>query len=131
MHQKDIVMRKIYLLTIGIAALIASGCGDPKEVTSSNENGDNNQLFKEVMEVHDVAMARMGELHNIKKELKKEMSSADSTSRLFDSLTTLVNKLEFAAEGKFDWMGKFKDPRGTLPSKDAKAYLEDQLIKVN
>lgn len=116
---------------ISLMILLLAGCGETEKPTNTGNTIDNDQLFSEVMKIHDEAMARMGELNTLKRELQSEQMKVDSTSRLYDSLTSLVLQLERADEGMFNWMGEFKDPRTSLSQENAKVYLEGQLNMVN
>ncbi len=84
----------LFLLTI-----LLSGCGDGAKEPSANNAAipvtSSDSLYRSVMEGHDVAMARMGEIVRYKKLLQQR---ADSIKGLKDTDTSAVTALETAAK---------------------------------
>lgn len=126
--------------------IFASSCDEKK----SAENEKLTKLKAEVIHEHDVAMAKMGTLMKLKKELNsRKESTADEGVKV--SVDQTISELDEAHEGMMNWMRNFtkKFPAGTLVGGDmnhgdhAKAEesemmddqefytsLEDELLKI-
>lgn len=94
-------------------------CSCKQDITRSD-------AYLEVMKIHDVAMAEMGNIHNKSVELKKLLSSA-KTDYDSSAYETAIIDLEQAEDGMMEWMQGFQVPKDP---KAAKVFLEDQLTKV-
>jgi hypothetical protein len=90
-----------------------------KEITKSEK-------YLEVMKIHDIAMAEMGNIHHKSKELKEKLGSSISSE---DSLIyfTALKELEKAEDGMMEWMAGFKLPK---EYNEANAFLESEMTKV-
>lgn len=96
---------------IALSILIVSACTTKKPEPVSTEF---NQMMKEVIEVHDLAMAEMGNLMNLKKELSATLDSSTVDSTTLDAM----EDLEMAHESMMVWMRGFSD-----------AFTAEQLTK--
>ncbi|MCV9386038.1 hypothetical protein [Reichenbachiella ulvae] len=120
-------MRYISILLI----VILSACGSKKPEAVSTEF---NQLMKEVIEVHDVAMAEMGNLISLKKELAATLDSTENDSVKLQA----IEDLDIAHESMMVWMRGFSDAftaeqitKGlpdTYESEEVRAEAEETLI---
>lgn len=123
-------MKKYTFLLFSVAYLFFfSACdSEPKEKTPSERE----QLYKEVMEIHDAVMPKMADLNRLKRNLKAQIK-ADST--ISDSIKTLVNvqlgKLSAAEDGMTDWMRDFKAPKKSDPDEKIIAYLKTEKINIS
>lgn len=110
------------------------GCDNANPPTVNNAitpATGSDSLYKAVMEGHDVAMARMGELVRYKKQLQQQ---ADSLKSLKDFDTTLVTTLETAAKDLDDaeelmnkWMQEFEpDDAGTTEQQMVAFYSKEK-----
>ena len=96
---------------------------------SSCENKDKiamQQLFDQVMKVHDEVMPKMDDIHDAKKALKEKLSTADSTL-VFSSIKELDN----ADEAMMVWMQEFNSSYETMPVEEQKKYLNTEMEKIN
>lgn len=106
------------LVHLLLLAILLSGCGDAAKESSTNNNAaipvtSSDSLYRAVMEVHDVAMARMGEIIRSKARLQQR---ADSIKALKEpdtaavaALETAAKDLDYAEELMNEWMRAF-DP---------------------
>ncbi|GAB4382522.1 MAG: hypothetical protein Kow0075_14400 [Salibacteraceae bacterium] len=105
---------------IPVLLILAYGCSDPKA-----EKID--QLKERCIEVHDVAMPKMGAVENRIVELRK-IAAMDSTRR--NLVYEKLQALEQASEDMMDWMAGY-DPHHQHTSKDSIiAYYEQQLERI-
>jgi len=84
------------LVVIGIFSFIYIGC-------TSNKNKTEVELYTdEVIALHDVAMAKMGDIRRARKALKKIETQNES-------IVTGIKNLNDVEEAMFDWMRRFHD----------------------
>jgi len=123
-------MKRLTFALLLMTFVFQACSSDPSHTNSQNSTPVANQadsLFKDVMNIHDEAMAKMGTLH----QLKKELEAMKSTSSVpHDTIDSLIMKIERADEGMFDWMGNFKDPRTASDQKRIIDALHLELEKV-
>ena len=99
--------------------LIFSAC---KEKQKSAET-DQNQLYKEVMAIHDQVMPEITTIHNLKKDLK-----AIEKPETKDIILHQVKELNDADEAMMTWMAAFKVPENKT-QEEAYLLLEKEKIK--
>ena len=91
-------------------------------------------LFEETMDLHDVAMAKMGEIYKLKKSLAKKNDSllqiAPVDSVLQEKFTHLINQLEVADEAMMSWMAQFETKYKNKESEESLSYYKDQKQKI-
>ena len=85
---------------------------------------------KEVMDVHDFAMEKMGEMVKLKKALSDKKSILDSSQLIV--CNQAIKDLEDADKIMWDWMHGYKATIVDTSSIDvALSYLADQKVKVD
>lgn len=99
--------------------LIFSAC---KEKQNSAET-EQNQLYKEVMAIHDQVMPEITTIHNLKKDLK-----AIEKPETKDIILHQVKELNDADEAMMTWMAAFKVPEDKT-QEEAYLLLEKEKIK--
>lgn len=113
-----------------LAFMVFLGCNTPSSKSDNEKLQSNDELFDEVMKIHDEAMVRMGELNQTKRGLAEHRVNVDSADVLFAEISSTIEFLESADEAMFDWMAKFKDPRGQLDEVNARSALMEEYQKV-
>lgn len=90
------------------------------------------KMKAEVMAVHDDVMPEMGNLMNLKSQLKEKISSLDSLEGLanLEELNLLIQNLEEADEAMMDWMRNYKDPSGEMTEDQALEYLKEKIKSI-
>ena len=108
-----------------------NSCGDsekpPKSTWTEAQLKEKKAIVKEVMEVHDVTMAFMDEIHNSISELETLKSNNDSTNPNVDSA---IQQLEIADENMMNWMRNYREPKDTINYDMAKKYLLEQKAEI-
>jgi len=94
-------MKKNFVTLIVFGLAVMAACTSQK----SEEEVKLENLKKEVITVHDEAMARMGEIMRLKKELQTK-AEADTTAEIQQT----IQNLEAADEAMMNWMRGFKFP---------------------
>lgn len=84
------------------------------------------ELKEEVITIHDEAMARMGEIMQLKRELSKLKIEAKNDSLILINLSALTK----AHDGMMDWMRNFsvRFPEGTLMGGEASSQADDEVM---
>ena len=105
-----------------------SGCTDPWEEVK--------KLEAEVMEVHDISMAKMDKIYQTEKALK-ELRTQIGTEEHHDhpefavEIDQALADLDEADAGMFDWMANYKAPKKEDYSvEEALKYLNDEMVKI-
>ncbi|MBI0398043.1 hypothetical protein [Cyclobacterium marinum] len=90
------------------------------------------KMKAEVMAVHDEVMPEMGNLMNLKSQLKEKSSNLDSLddSGNLEELNLLIQNLEEADEAMMDWMRNYKDPSGEMNEEQAMEYLKEKMKSI-
>jgi hypothetical protein len=139
MFKMTTIMKNI--LPVLFLAILAGvwGCGQ-----KSNDNGEhdhdhheqtgdegNQELYDEVMKVHDEVMPKMNDIYKLKEELKKEIAGApDMVEEKKKAIESMIAKLDSASESMMVWMRNFNPLPDSLGEEKAREYLEDQKKKV-
>ncbi len=84
-------------------------------------------IDKEIMKLHDEAMANSANLLNLKNDINLKSDSVINIT-IKDSLQGIAFKLKKADKMMLDWMHQYKSPN--LKSDTAVKYLMNQLVKI-
>jgi len=129
----DSVMKKIF--GTFLILMIAASCGeksghDHNHHAHEKDLGENEQLYRDVMRIHDEAMAKMDDIEMKKKSLTEQISNnADMPESEKQARQAMILKLDSAGEGMMDWMRKF-DPPTDSSDVVLKTYLEKEMERV-
>ncbi len=120
-------MKRI-LVILALPLLLLTGC-----MSGPSEEEQKEALEKTVMDVHDEAMAKMGTIHQLRRQLQHLQDSLKTKTA--DTATTgLVRQnvaaLDKADEAMMSWMHQYKTP-DTLQHEQAMQYLQEQKTKID
>jgi len=101
---KEIFMRTILSASLAGLLVIMCGCGQKSNdrVNGDEEiqEGGNQQLYDEVMKVHDEVMPKMNDIYKLKEELKKKIAtSPEIADEKKKGIESAIVKLDSASEG--------------------------------
>ncbi|MEN7549455.1 hypothetical protein AAG747_16145 [Rapidithrix thailandica] len=100
--------------------------------TSCEKQNENETLHKEVMEIHDDAMAKMGTLQELSTQLEniitEKIDSTDTPS--VEKARNLILSLQKADAEMMDWMKAYKEPAKETPAEEVKTYLLSEKEKI-
>lgn len=85
-----------------------------------------NDQAKEVMAIHDVAMARMTEMHELKLQLREQEETGGKTA----ATSAAITSLEEAHRGMMQWMREYREPETGSPAAAVEAYLLEEKRKI-
>lgn len=83
------------------------------------------QLYKEVMEIHDEVMPEMSTIHRLRKALKSvdTLAVPDINAR---TIARHRRQLDNADEAMMSWMAEFQNPTDDTPAEEVIAYLNNE-----
>ena len=91
----------------------------------------NQELYEEVMKIHDEVMPKMNDIHKLKMDLKTEIdSTTEITQARKTEIETAIVKLDSASEGMMVWMREFNPIPDSEGEDKAREYLENEKVKV-
>jgi hypothetical protein len=131
-------MKTFFLKSLCLFLMISFSC---KEKSHEHEGHDatagdvvetsgNQELYNEVMKIHDEVMPKMNDVHTIKQELKETLSKPKLTNADKLKAEAMILKLDSANEGMMVWMREFRPLPDSLGEEKARAYLEAEMEKV-
>lgn len=83
------------------------------------------------METHDEVMPRMGEIEQLKREIRNEIAQTpDMVAERKAKLEQIISNLDSASFAMMDWMHKFNPLPDSARQEDAKAYLETEMERI-
>lgn len=89
-------------------------------------------LHKEVMRIHDEAMAKMDLIYQMKKQIKearKNVGRLENPEQAKGTIKTLLDGLDFADEGMMYWMRNYRQPKKQT-DKEKMVYLQWEKAKI-
>lgn len=114
-------MKKQSLRSLLLLTVLLIGC----------QQKGNQELYDEVMKVHDEVMPKMNDIHKAKQQLKNEITNTpDITEARKTELETIIVKLDSANEGMMVWMREFNPPPDSKGVDQARDYLKKEKEKV-
>lgn len=125
------------LLTLSFtffALLLLSGCGEKRDGHThgkDTEQSPNQALYDEVMDVHNEVMPKMDELYKAKTKLRARLDGSPPLKETEkQAIREKIVHLDSASESMMAWMRQFDPIPDSLGEERAKAYLENELVKV-
>jgi len=129
-------MRSTFTLLL-LAVLLALGAcqksGDDHDHADDIEQSDNspNQaLYDEVMNIHDEVMPKMNDLHKAKTSLQTRLEMPGLGENEKQDLQNKIARIDSASESMMVWMRQFNPIPDSVGEDKARAYLENELVKV-
>lgn len=117
---------KYFLLAL-LSIVTLTGC----------ENGQQKLQDKhlEVMEVHDVAMAKMDQIYDQISDLRtehKQLKMVDSAGNVgaMEEVMDAIVALQKADDGMMDWMAAYQTPAEGAPVEETLVYLNGQMKEI-
>lgn len=108
--------------------LLLSGCQEPKGSPTTPAE----QLYTEVMTIHDEVMPKIGTIQKLIKDLKLLRERVETDSLRVGRIDTTLVELSRADEAMMDWMHQIR-PLATLQGQSEEkviSYLENEKIKI-
>ncbi len=93
------------------------------------------ELYDQVMEIHDISMAKMDKIMSLKSDLKEKiqtlsMDSVNDHSAKINEMESILADLNEADEGMMSWMRDFHSNYENMQRDEIMEYLENQREKI-
>src|SRR5690606_24988032 len=132
-------MKKLFMPALAAFLLVACGEGSTERTDGFSEvpKTAEDSLFRDVMEGHDVGMARMGKMARYRKQIAHQLDSlaklgpSAAQERLKVTLEQLDNQLKAAEDGMNEWMDGFVLDSVQDEAANRLSYLQAEKYKVN
>ncbi len=129
-------MKKIYFLAIA-AVLLFAACNNAGE-KKDKDQALADTLIKEVMNGHDIGMARMHKLDKARKQVQQVLDSIAklpakaqaSSLELKNGMESLLKDLNYADFAMNKWMNEFNYDSAANDVQQRIKYLTDEKLKV-
>ena len=119
-------MKKHLTYVVLLLLLLISCNSGPSEATQQEE------LEANVMAIHDDAMAKMGDIYKLRRNLRSlrdTLAAHQTDSTTLRALQQQIDELNQADEVMMVWMRNYSAP-DTLQQEEAMAYLQQELKKI-
>jgi hypothetical protein len=137
----DKFMKKSSLYLLILLTVIVSSCNSPQSSSEAvaeepkSEGEIQDELYQEVIAVHDVAMLKMQTIMNLKTKAIQEADSLreladDSIAERIEALEKLQEDLEGANKSMMVWMRAFRPVSDTTSYEQAMDYLRSEQDKI-
>lgn len=131
-------MKKIAVYLSALLLMVSFSCqqkseheGHDAEAGDVVETSGNQELYNEVMKIHDEVMPKLEDIHRLKQGLKEKIEKTPNLSKTERiELDAITAKLDSANESMMTWMHEFNPLPDSLGEEKARAYLEGEIERV-
>ena len=120
-----------FIVSLIALLLIQIACNSEPKTEQEEPMSEKEQLYKEVMEIHDSVMPKMSDINRVKRKLSDLL---ESDSLMNDDAKELISQgteaLEAAENAMMDWMRAFKAPKPTDPDQLVIQYLNEEKLNI-
>ena len=100
----------------------------------TQEEGPNQALYNQMMDVHDEVMPRMDEIIKLKRHLQEEIAnSPDMVTERKQELENIISNLDSASNSMMSWMhriNEFNPLADSVNQEKAREYLESEMEEI-
>lgn len=126
------------ILLLSLLAVFTFGCGSGESNTNTEEVVDEKlseqeqqqQIYDEVMGLHDELMPQMKELYDMRTVIIERADSLEEAGVDSESLRSTIAELESGEEAMMDWMRNFEMLPEETPHDSVMNYLTHQREKI-
>lgn len=127
------------LLSLLVCAFLFISCNNTATSSAKDKKTRTDSLMDEVMEGHNIGMAKMSKINQAKKNIQRVLDSISklpanlqkSSARYKMQLDSTFKKLTFAANAMDKWMEEFDMDSAKTNEQKRTEYLESEKIKIN
>ncbi len=104
------------------------------DADQTQEEGPNQALYNQMMDVHDEVMPRMDEIMKLKRELQEQIAnSPDMVIERKQELENVISNLDSANNSMMSWMHRiheFNPLADSVDQEKAREYLESEMEEI-
>lgn len=120
-----------FILSFFIAIACQQQSGDQhQDHNHHGEAGANQELYDEVMRIHDEVMPKLDDIYKLKTAKKTRLEMPGLPEQERQQIQNDIARLDSANEGMMVWMREFDPIPDSVGEDKARAYLESELEKV-
>lgn len=133
-------MKSLHILTLLTIFSIMSctKLGDHSSMNhegeQTQEEGPNQALYNQMMDVHDEVMPKMDEVMRLKRELQEQLAnSPDMVIEKKQELEKIISNLDSASNSMMSWMHRiheFNPQVDSIDQEKAREYLESEMEEI-
>ncbi len=133
-------MKSLHILTLLTIFSIMSctKLGDHSRMNhegeQTQEEGPNQALYNQMMDVHDEVMPKMDEVMRLKRELQEQLAnSPDMVIEKKQELEKIISNLDSASNSMMSWMhriNEFNPQVDSIDQEKAREYLESEMEEI-
>lgn len=129
-------MRSTFTLLLLVVLLTLGACQksgedhDHADDIEQSDNSPNQALYDEVMNIHDEVMPKMNDLYKAKTSLQTRLEMPGLGENEKQDLQNKIARIDSASESMMVWMRQFNPIPDSVGEDKARAYLENELVKV-
>jgi len=126
----------IVLVTFALVSCTRSEDHSNKDhdTDQTQEEGPNQALYHQMMDVHDEVMPNMGEIMGLKRKLQEKITSApDMPAERKQELENVIYMLDSASNSMMSWMHRiheFNPMADSVDQEKAREYLESEMEEI-
>lgn len=132
-------MKLFYLSSLFLCLSFCFSCESASKKESSNDtvsdstvdslNRAENDLYKDVMSIHDTLMTQMSNIMTLNKKIKQK-AEGNVTGKEKGEIDRLSAELEAANESMMNWMRKFNPNLENMSHEETINYLNAEMAKI-
>ena len=104
--------------------------GDEHQHHDDHHSSANQDLYDEVMRIHDEVMPKMNDLYKLKTAKKTRLEMPGLPEQERQEIQNDIARLDSASEGMMVWMREFNPIPDSVGEEKARDYLQAELQKV-
>ena len=117
-------------LFLAVSSLLLFACSsESKEVPCDTPVCEQQQLYDDVITIHDVVMPKLSQISSLKSQIEDRMEVAQDSIERAEWLSLML-QLDRADESMWVWMRQFKPEMDSLVTEKDMNYLQQQLAEV-
>lgn len=104
------------------------------DADQAQEEGPNQALYNQMMDVHDEVMPKMDDIMRLKRVLQEEIANTpDMVIERKQELEAIISNLDSASNAMMDWMHRlheFNPLADSIDQEKAREYLESEMEEI-
>ncbi len=129
---------QLFVWIILFSLISCSKSGDHSSVNhggdQNQEEGPNQALYNQMMDIHDEVMPKMDDIMRLKRELQEQIkNSPDMVLERKEELENIISNLDSANNSMMSWMHRiheFNPLADSIDQEKAREYLESEMEEI-
>ena len=96
----------------------------------SSEKKATQQLYDEMMKIHDDVMPKMANINKLSKTIEKKLEHLEEGTPQYQSAKKAMLDLNLADKAMWDWMNQYADNSQKVPKNELKNFYKEEKEKI-